>query len=133
MMTESLKGTMMTVDAMKSASKELKSQYGKMNLSKIEDMHDEMQDLMEQAEEVQEIMGRSYGVPEDIDDDVLEAGGAFFLYFIELAMLGDELDFEEAPAYLNTTLPADMPAISHLEPELPADPLKKDANPVKLL
>ena len=46
-------------------------------------------------------------------------------------MLGDELDFEESPAYLNTTLPAEMPSISHLEPELPVDVLKvKD--PVKL-
>ena len=36
MATENLKGTMATVDAMKHANKELKSQYKKINVSKIE-------------------------------------------------------------------------------------------------
>ena len=36
MATDNLKNTMVTVDAMKSANKELKSQYKKINLNKIE-------------------------------------------------------------------------------------------------
>lgn len=36
-----------------------------------------MEDLMESANEVQEAMGRSYGV-DDIDDADLEAGWCFF-------------------------------------------------------
>ena len=36
MTTENLKNTMITVDAMKSANKELKAQYGKMDVNKIE-------------------------------------------------------------------------------------------------
>ena len=37
-------------------------------------MQDEMEDMLEQANEVMETMGRSYGLPEDVDEDDLEAG-----------------------------------------------------------
>jgi charged multivesicular body protein 5 len=30
--------------------------------------------MMEEANEIQETLGRSYGMPEDIDEDDLEAG-----------------------------------------------------------
>lgn len=50
-----------------------------------------MEDLTEQAGEIQEIMGRSYGMPE-IDDDELEA---------ELDALGDDLAFDEDTSYLD--------------------------------
>jgi charged multivesicular body protein 5 len=33
-----------------------------------------MEDLLEQANEIQEMMGRSYGVPEEVDEAELEAG-----------------------------------------------------------
>jgi charged multivesicular body protein 5 len=33
-----------------------------------------MEDLMEQANEVQETLGRSYNLPDDVDVDDLEAG-----------------------------------------------------------
>lgn len=33
-----------------------------------------MEDLLEKADEIQETLGRSYGLPDDIDDDALEAG-----------------------------------------------------------
>lgn len=50
--TENLRNTMATVDAMKTANKELKKQYGKLNVDKIEQMHYDMEDLIEQANEV---------------------------------------------------------------------------------
>jgi len=55
-----------------------------------------MEDLLEQANDIQETLGRTYGVPEDIDEDDLEA---------ELDALGDELNFEEEeePSYLQET------------------------------
>ena len=31
--------------------------------------------MLEQANEVQEVLGRSYGLPEDVDEEDLEAGG----------------------------------------------------------
>lgn len=37
-------------------------------------MHDDMADLLEQANEIQETMGRSYAVPDEIDEADLEAG-----------------------------------------------------------
>ena len=33
-----------------------------------------MEDLLEQANDIQESLGRTYGVPEDIDEADLEAG-----------------------------------------------------------
>ena len=36
-------------------------------------MQDELEDMLEQANEVQEALGRSYGTP-DVDEDELEAG-----------------------------------------------------------
>lgn len=36
-----------------------------------------MEDLIEQANEVQESLGRSYGVPDQVDEDELQAGNAY--------------------------------------------------------
>lgn len=98
MMQDNLKNTMATVDAMKTTQKELKKQYGKVDLDKIERMQDEMQDLMEVGNEIQESISRSYDVPEDVDEAELDA---------ELEALGEEVDFGaegvgegEMPSYL---------------------------------
>ncbi|BGP03968.1 Vacuolar protein-sorting-associated protein 60 [Rhodotorula toruloides] len=74
MTTENLRSTMATVDAMRIANKEMKKQYGKIDIDKIEAMHDDMADLMEAANEVQESMSRAYGVPDELDEADLEAG-----------------------------------------------------------
>ncbi|KAJ1822874.1 Vacuolar protein-sorting-associated protein 60 [Coemansia sp. RSA 2599] len=105
--TENIKNTLSSVQAMQDANRAMKKQYKNIDVDRIYDIQDEMADLLEQANEVQEVMGRSYSLPEDIDEHDLEA---------ELDALGDELDFEEeAPSYLNETLPA-MP---ELLPEAP--------------
>lgn len=62
----------------------------------IQDMQDDLADMLEQADEVQEAMGRSYGMPE-IDDDELEA---------ELEALGDELALDEDTSYLDDAIKA---------------------------
>lgn len=56
-------------------------------------MHFEMEDLIEQANEVQESMSRTYGVPDEVDEADLEA---------ELDALGDDFGEEEEgiPSYL---------------------------------
>ncbi|KAI8974112.1 Snf7-domain-containing protein [Pilobolus umbonatus] len=109
MTTENLRNVMATVDAMQVANKEMKKQYKNVNLDKIDQLQDEMEDLMEQANEVQETLGRSYNLPDDIDEADLEA---------ELDALGDELEFEdeEVPSYLQDTL--DLPKASEQEPKL---------------
>ena len=47
---------------MKMANKELKKQFKEIKIDQIEDLQDDMADLLEQAEEVQSAMGRSYGI-----------------------------------------------------------------------
>ncbi|KAG6817835.1 hypothetical protein H0H87_001667 [Tephrocybe sp. NHM501043] len=73
MTTDNLRNTMATVDAMQTANKEMRKQYGKIDIDKIENMHFEMEDLIEQANEIQETLGRSYAVPDEIDEADLEA------------------------------------------------------------
>ena len=82
MMQDNLKNTMTTVDAMKTTTKELRKQYGKIDLDKIERMQDEMADLMEMGNDIQESISRSYDVPEDVDEEELDA---------ELEALGEEV------------------------------------------
>ncbi|CCM01710.1 uncharacterized protein FIBRA_03775 [Fibroporia radiculosa] len=91
--TENLRNTMATVDAMKQANKELRKQYGKIDIDKIESIHYDMEDLLEQANEIQESLGRSYAVPDEIDEADLQA---------ELDAL--ELDEEEEGASYLTDL-----------------------------
>ena len=40
----------------------------------FQDLQDQMEDMMEVANDVQETLGRQYGLPEDVDEDDLEAG-----------------------------------------------------------
>jgi charged multivesicular body protein 5 len=61
-----------------------------------QDLQDQLEDLTEQSSEIQEIMGRSYGMPE-IDDDELEA---------ELAALGDEIALDDDTSYLDEAVKA---------------------------
>jgi charged multivesicular body protein 5 len=97
MMQDNLKNTMITVDAMKTTTKELRKQYGQVDVAKIERLQDEMADLMDVGNEIQESLGRSYEVPEDVDDAELDA---------ELEALGEEMsleagiDAEGVPSYL---------------------------------
>ncbi|KAI8835894.1 Snf7 family, partial [Chytridium lagenaria] len=108
MATENLKNTMVTVEAMKSANKELKTQYKKINLDKIEKIQDEMEDLLEQANEIQETLGRSYALPDDIDEADLEA--------VELEALEDDLleDEDAVPSYLQDE--PELPETSSIDP-----------------
>jgi charged multivesicular body protein 5 len=72
MAIQSMKDTKTTVDAMKIGLKEMKKEYKKIDLNKIEDLQDDLADIMEQANEVQDTMSRTYGMPE-VDEDELEA------------------------------------------------------------
>lgn len=68
---------------MKTASKTLKSEFKKVNIDKIDDLQDDLADMMEEMNEVQDVLGRSYDVGEDVDEADLDA---------ELDALGDELE-----------------------------------------
>jgi len=101
MATQTLKDTKTTMDAMKVGVKEMKKEFKNVNIEKIEDMQDELSDMLEDANEVQEVMGRAYGMPE-IDEDDLEA---------ELDALGDDFALDEDTSYLDEANKApDAPA-----------------------
>ena len=94
--TQQLKDTKTTVDAMKLGVKEMKKEYKKVDIGKIEDVQDELEDMLEMAGEVQDVLGRSYGLPEDVDEDDLEA---------ELDALGDDFLADEDTSYLDDAVP----------------------------
>ncbi|KAL4108732.1 hypothetical protein PRIC1_000441 [Phytophthora ramorum] len=103
--------TISTVAAMKSAAVQLKAETQKIDISELEDVQDDMADLMEDMNEIQEIMGRSYGIGDEIDEDELEAElEGLEEEWAEEEALGEEA--ESAPSYL-------APAQHH---ELPAAP-----------
>jgi len=107
MMQDNLKNVMVTVDALKTTNKELKMQYGKINLDKIEQLQDEMADLMDLGNEIQESISRSYDVPDDVDEAELDA---------ELEALGEEMEAggwetevggsDALPAFLQEEVPS---------------------------
>lgn len=118
MTTDNLKNTMVTVDAMKQANKELKKTYGKIDIDKIEDLQDEMLDLVERSNELQSSLLANYDVPDDISEGELDA---------ELEALGEEFDNEidadEVPSYLKANS-GEIP--SFIDEEEASAPLEED-------
>ena len=72
---QSAKDTAAQVSAMQASAKELKAQFKSkaFDVDKIDALNDEMADLMDQSKEIQDVLGRSYDVPEDIDEEELMA------------------------------------------------------------
>jgi len=99
MMQDNLKNTMITVDAMKTTTKELKKQYGKVDIDKIDRLQDEMAELMDMGNDIQDAISRSYDVPEDVDEAELDA---------ELEALGEEQEFESAGMDMEGGMPSFM-------------------------
>jgi charged multivesicular body protein 5 len=115
---EGMQETSEMVKTLKASAKQMKQEYKKINIDKIEDLQDDLADLMVDAEEVQEVMSREYGTPLDIDEADLDA---------ELEGL-DDFDFEEddvaessaadaVPDYLK---PSAMPAVPSRRVAVPA-------------
>jgi charged multivesicular body protein 5 len=116
---DGLKETATTVSAMKDANKQLKKDFKAINISQVEDLQDDMEDLLEQAEEVQATLGRSYNT-DDIDEAELEAELADMeddpsAFFADEAG-GAEADYLDLPA----TSTADVKAEDAAAPAEPA-------------
>merc|ERR1711976_1098805 len=109
---QNMKDTQVTVSAMKAGMKEMKKETKKLNIGKIENMQDEMEDMMMDSEG---IMGRSYGIGNDIDEDELEA---------ELDALGNDL-FDEDSSYFDAV---DNQSV-HL-PSIPGNEIGENSRPV---
>lgn len=112
---QNIKDTKTTVDAMRVGVKEFKKAYKKVDIDQVENLQDELEDLSEQANEIQEVMGRSYGMPE-MDEDDLAA---------ELDALGDELDLEDSSylddAVATPSVPSSEPGAESMRDNVPVD------------
>ena len=112
--SEQAKETAETVRAMQSASKELKAAFKSpaFDLNAIDKLNDDMADLLDLGEEVQNTLGRSYNVPDDVDeDDLLDELDA-----LELDMLDEDTELAGAvPSYLQDeplpAAPEDAPVV----------------------
>ncbi|KAK1263327.1 hypothetical protein QJS04_geneDACA008601 [Acorus gramineus] len=93
--SEGIKDAKETMTALKSANKELKGMMKTVKIQEIDSMQDEMMDLMDVSNEIQETLGRSYNVPDDIDDEELMGE----LDALE-ADMGTETDIDSVPSYL---------------------------------
>jgi charged multivesicular body protein 5 len=108
---QNMQDTVTTVSAMKDANKAMKQQFKKIDIDDVEDTMDDLEDLLEQNNEIQESLGRTYGV--DVDEGDLEA---------ELDMLGDELDFAETeePSWASSLPATDPEPVAETPAEEPA-------------
>lgn len=100
--TQMLIETKGTVDAMRAGVKQMKQEYKNINVNEIEDLQDDLTDMMADANEIQEALGRTYGVP-DVDESELEA---------ELEALGDELQKDTDTSFLDeVATPSAVPSV----------------------
>jgi charged multivesicular body protein 5 len=72
--TEGIKDAQQTMSAMKAANKDLKGTMKTLKIDDIDKMQDEMMDLVDYSSEIQETLGRSYNVPDDLDEEELMGG-----------------------------------------------------------
>ncbi|KAJ9685010.1 hypothetical protein PVL29_017153 [Vitis rotundifolia] len=109
-----LKQKRMYMSALKSANKELKGMMKTVKIEDIDNLQDEMMDLMDISNEIQESLGRSYNVPDDIDEEELLGE----LDALEVDM-GTEMDADGVPSYLQPDKDHDVEA----ELNLPSAPI----------
>ncbi|KAK6135941.1 hypothetical protein DH2020_030324 [Rehmannia glutinosa] len=113
---EGIKDAQQTMSALKSANKELKGMMKTVKIQDIDNLQDEMLDLMDVSNEIQESLGRSYNVPDDIDEDDLMGE----LDALE-ADMGFETEGDGVPSYLQPDKESDLDAELNL-PSAPSGP-----------
>jgi charged multivesicular body protein 5 len=121
---ETMKDTALQVNAMKEATKELKAEFKNFDLGKVEDMQDELEDLYAETQEIQEVLGRAYGVPDEVDEDELNA---------ELNALAFDMEKQSDASYLDQALStpsASLPRVA--APAQPVASLGETTNPHSL-
>eukprot|EP00192_Tetraselmis_astigmatica_P019413 CAMPEP_0117661812 /NCGR_PEP_ID=MMETSP0804-20121206/7733_1 /TAXON_ID=1074897 /ORGANISM="Tetraselmis astigmatica, Strain CCMP880" /LENGTH=215 /DNA_ID=CAMNT_0005468697 /DNA_START=221 /DNA_END=868 /DNA_ORIENTATION=+ len=107
--TQSIQDSVTQVQAMQGANQALKKAFKakELDLNAIEKLQDEMADMMDITNEINETLGQSYGVPDEIDEEELMG---------ELDLLEEELAKEpaqgEMPSYLQEP---DLPEIPNSE------------------
>jgi charged multivesicular body protein 5 len=114
--SDGIKDAQQTMSALKSANKELKGMMKTVKLNDIDNLQDEMMDLMDVSNEIQETLGRSYSVPDDIDEEDLMGE----LDALE-ADMGFETESDGMPSYLQPDKEPDFDAELNL-PSAPTGP-----------
>ncbi len=102
--TETLKDTQVMVSAMQTSVKDMKQFHKTMDVDKVHDLKDQLEEMMQDSTELQEVMSRAYDTPEYLDEAELDA---------ELGALEDLAELDGA-SYLD---------------DLPATPVSTPANP----
>jgi len=97
--TETMQDTKLQVQAMRDASKGLQQEFKSMKMGDIDKLTDELQGLMEDANDIQEVLAQQFGVPEDLDEDDLAA---------ELDALAAQMETEGDASYLDAALKSNM-------------------------
>lgn len=113
---EMMRDTHIQVQAMRDASKQLKSDFKKFRVEDVENMQDELRELYEDTQEIQEIMGRAYDVPDDIDEDELNA---------ELGALAFDMEKEADASYLDEALSTPAARLPEFARPLGAEPAQE--------
>jgi len=98
--TENLKLTAITVDALKNGASQMKQEFAKINIDQIEDVMDDMEELLYDQQDINEMLGRSYAVPEGFDEAELEN---------EFAMLEEEVALEKLSNHVPSYIPDSLP------------------------
>lgn len=114
MAIQSMKDTQTTVQAMKFGLKEMKKEFKKIDINRIENLQDDLEDLLEQTNEVQDVMSRNYCMPE-VDESELLA---------ELEDIANEMEGDTDTSYL------DAPSVPVREPGL--DSLNVNADGIQV-
>ncbi|XP_059665877.1 vacuolar protein sorting-associated protein 60.2-like [Cornus florida] len=117
---EGIKDAQQTMSALKSANKELKGMMKTVKIEDVDNLQDEMMDLMDVSNEIQESLGRSYSVPDDIDEEDLMGE----LDALE-ADMGMETEGDGVPSYLQPDKESDLES----ELNLPSAPTGHAAVP----
>lgn len=111
---EGIKDAQQTMSALKAANQDLKGMMKSVEVKEIDNLQDEMLDLVDVSNEIQETLGRSYNVPEDIDEEDLMGE----LDALELDM---ESESQGVPSYLQPDKEPDMEEELNL-PSAPTGP-----------
>uniref|UniRef100_A0AC34PVK5 Charged multivesicular body protein 5 n=1 Tax=Panagrolaimus sp. JU765 TaxID=591449 RepID=A0AC34PVK5_9BILA len=91
---QGMKDNQVTVAAMKDGLKTMKKEYKKLDINKIDNLQDEMEEMLDMNNDIQEALSRQYDTP-DVDEADLEA---------ELEALGDELQADTDTSFLDEAL-----------------------------
>lgn len=110
---ETMLETKLQLDAMKDAAAVMQKEFKNFSVEDVEKMGDQLRDLYEQHEEIQEILGHTYDVPDDVDEDDLNE---------QLNALAFDMEKQKDASYLDQALamPAqNLPAARTMVPNQP--------------